>query len=102
MVQTLFMDLAGSIDIAHLVDTVQILSSAPITFNFNAFWVSLTVLPADIDGWGEGIFCGNLTARVNVTNNCNPVPEPAALTLMGIGLVGAAAKLRQRRRAKSA
>lgn len=100
--QTQVMNLAGSIDIGHLVDTVHILASAPITFNFNTFSVSVTVLPADIDGWGEGVFCGNLKARVDVTNNCNPVPEPATLTLLGIGLAGAAAKLRQRRRAKSA
>jgi hypothetical protein len=100
--QTQIMNLAGSIDIGHLVDTVHIFSSSPITFNFNTFSVSLTVLPADVEGWGEGVFCGNLKARVDVTNNCNPVPEPATLTLLGIGLVGAAAQARRRRRANRA
>ena len=100
--QTQVMDLAGSIDIDHLVDTVHILSSAPLTFNFNTFSVMVSILPADIEGWGEGVFKGHLKARFDVIDNSNPVPEPATLTLLGIGLMGAAAKLRQRRRAKNA
>lgn len=84
------------------MDTVSILSSDPLTFNFGTLSVSLTVLPIDIDGWGEGIFKGHLKARMDVIDNSNPVPEPATLTLLGLGLVGAAAKLRRRRRAKNA
>lgn len=99
--QTQILNLSGRIDIDHLVDTVHIFQSAPLTFNFKTFSVTVTVLPTDLEGWGPGTFCGNLKARI-VVNNGNPVPEPATLTLLGLGLAGAAAKLRQRRKAKSA
>jgi PEP-CTERM motif-containing protein len=98
--QTQVMNIAGSIDIGQLVDTVNILSSAPLTFNFNTFTVVVEIIPTSIDGWGPGVFCSDLSARIRV-NDCNPVPEPATLTLLGLGLAGAAAKLRQRRRAKT-
>ena len=98
--QTQVMNIAGSIDIGHLVDTVHILSSAPLTYNFNTFTVVVEIIPTSIDGWGPGVFCGDLKAKIHV-NDCNPVPEPATLTLLGLGLAGAAAKLRQRRRAKT-
>jgi hypothetical protein len=100
--QTQVMNLVGNINIGHLVDTVSILSSDPLTFNFGTLSVSVTVLPTNIHGWGEGVFKGHLKARIEVIDNSNPVPEPATLTLLGIGLAGAAAKLRQRRRAKNA
>jgi hypothetical protein len=99
MTQTL--NLSGSIDISHLVDTVHIFESAPLVFNFNTFTVTVTVLPTDIAGWGPGTFCGNLKAKI-VVNDCKPVPEPATLTLLGLGLAGAAAKFRKKRKAKSA
>jgi len=99
--QTQILNLAGSIDIGHLVDSVHILSSAPLTFNFNTFSVTVTVLPTDMDGIGAGDFCGRLKAQFVVTPNNSPVPEPATLTLLGLGLAGVAAKVRQRRRTRA-
>jgi len=95
------LDLVGRIDIDHLVDTVHILSATPLTFNFNTFSLVIDVLPTSIEGWGAGDSHGNLVARITVNNDCNPVPEPATLTLLGIGLAGTAAKLRQRRKKNS-
>lgn len=100
--QTQVLNLVGSIDISHFVDTVHILSAAPLTFNFNTFSVVVTVLPTDIVGWGEGSFCGRLKAQFTVVPNNSPVPEPATITLLGLGLAGVAAKLRQRRKSKAA
>jgi hypothetical protein len=100
--QTQTLNLAGNINIGHLVDTVSIFRSDPLTFNFGTLSVSVTVLPTDIDGWGKGVFKGHLKAYIKVIDKSDPIPEPATLTLLGIGLAGAAARLRQRRRAKNA
>ncbi|HVS81162.1 MAG TPA: PEP-CTERM sorting domain-containing protein [Pyrinomonadaceae bacterium] len=99
--QTQTLNIAGSIDISATVDTVHILSSAPLTFNFTTFSVDVNVLPADIVGPGAdgGIFSDVLKAEFTVMpSDCNPVPEPATLSLLGLGLAGVAAKLRQRRK----
>jgi len=96
--QTQVLNLAGSIDISQFVDTVHILSSAPLTFNFGTLSVSVDVIPTNLVGLGEGVFCGNLKATFVVTNDTNPTPEPATLTLLGLGLAGIAAKLRRVRK----
>ena len=96
------LDLAGRIDIGITTDTVHILSSAPLTFHFGTFSVDVSVLPTSIFGPGDGIYFDVLNAQFTVTNDCNPVPEPATLTLLGLGLAGTAAKLRQRRRQRRA
>lgn len=91
------LNLVGQISIGQLVDTVRVVSAAPLTFTFNTFSVTVNVLPTSIDGFGTGDVCGSLNAEFVVTNN-NPVPEPATMTLLGLGLAGVAAKLRKRRR----
>lgn len=99
--QTQTLNLAGIINIGTSVDSIHILSSTPLTFNFSTFSVDVQVLPADIDGWGPGAFCDLLKAEFTVTSECNPVPEPATLSLLGLGLAGVAAKFRRRRKQRS-
>jgi len=92
--QTQIMELLGRIDIGITTDTIHILSSTPLTFNFDTFSVDVNVLPASIFGPGNGCYFDVLRAQLTVTDT----PEPATLTLLGLGLAGTAAKLRQRRK----
>src|SRR5882724_11484978 len=66
--QTQVLNLVGSIDIGHLVDTVHISSAAPLTFTFKTFSVVVNMIPTDVEGFG-GLSCGDLKAKITVVPN---------------------------------
>ena len=96
------LNIVGTIDIGTFIDTVHIVSSDPLTFDFGTFSVDVNVLPTSIDGFGPGEFCDFLKAEFVIKTEPTATPEPATLSLLGLGLAGVAAKLRRRRKSSQA
>ena len=100
--QTQTLNLIGSLTIGTFHDSISILSNAPIVWQFGSFTVSATVLPVSIFGDANGAYHDFLCARFEVKPTCDTtVPEPATMVLLGTGLAGLAAKVRQRRKART-
>lgn len=100
--QTQTLNLIGSLTIGTFSDSVSLLTNSRIIWQFNSFTVSANILPVTIFGTDNGAYHDFLCAQFEVTpNKDTPVPEPATMVLLGTGLAGLAAKVRQRRKMKT-